>query len=179
MLLGCCHCGQAIESVQSYSFSIASDVTAECLPAIGFTVVPKKYRITSSVTDGTCACTNFYHINGNGPDPYYVICDPGGWFTPPYTPPPTMTWSIGGFRPNLCGSLNVMHSAEVRWGRTGASAWYLEAYYGVSGGFTHYFYKTFSSLPDPLSSHTVPFNSFPIGDATHCGAPADCTISPI
>lgn len=179
MLLGCCHCGQAQVSEVSYSFSIASEAAQACLTNIGFTVVPKKYRITSYPTNGSCSCDIHYHINGNGPDPTYSGCDSGGWITPPYTPPPQMNWVVGGSRPNLCGPLNVQHGGTVTWSRVGASSWNLIVGYSVSGGFSHQFIKNFTSLPDPLAVHTVPFNSFGYGDATYCGAPADCTVGPI
>lgn len=178
MLLGCCHC-PTDESIRSYSFSIASTVPQSCLTALGFTAVPKRYRITASPTDGTCNCDIHYFINGNDSDPIYTSCDSGGWITPPYTPPPLMDWGVGGTRPNLCGLGNVSHGAQIRWARTGASTWTLSAAYSVSSTFSHIFFKTFTSLPDPLVAHTVPFSSFGFGTAAECVPPADCVVSPV
>lgn len=170
MLLGCCHCGQPVESVQSYSFSIASTVPQSCLTAIGFTAVPKRYRIIASPTDGTCNCDSHYFINGNDSDPVFVTCSSSA--------PILMDWGVGGFRPNICGLLNVQHGAQIRWAKTGPSTWTLSASYSAQL-FSHIFLKTFTSLPDPLTSHTVPFSSFGYGNSTHCVAPTDCVVSPV
>lgn len=171
MLLGCCHCGEVVQP--SYSFSIASNVAANCLASMGFDAVPKKYRITAVPVDGTCTCTNQQNINGNGEDPLYRYCVVGSLPSVPHQ----MVWNNSSNSTNFCGGGGTLqHNAEVSWTRQTTSSWVLLVSYNVSFEYSHIFRMSFTSLPDPLTSHTVPYLS---GTSAKCTAPSDILLSPI